>query len=264
MSVVYSPANRDYHSAYQPAYPSQRSDGESSLPRNLFIAVTVLGLASYVFSFGPVADGHGAAGWDVRFAALAALCAMFGLLAKQKPLFLPTAVLATMGLLDALSSVLSASDAGWALTLILVLNALQALAAVAALLLAPKAAPEPPVGPGYEAYVDYYNQAVRSYYGQQGQPVPAEQSQRDGYGQAYADARATSRVQRSQQPSQHGDYADLDYSDTRSTAPQQDSAGSAAGPTGGPTGLPSFGHARTSADHPQRAADQSARPSSPA
>jgi hypothetical protein len=258
--VVYSPGSRDYHSAYQPAYSSQRSDAESSLPRNLFIAVVVLGLASYVLSFGPVVDGHGAVGWDIRFAALAALCAMFGLLAKQKPLFLPTAVLATMGFLDALSSVLAASDRGWALTVIVVLNALQSAAAVAALLLTPKAAAKPADAAGYEAYVDYYNQAVRSYYGQQAQPAPPEQSQRAGYGQAYADAQATSRVQRSQRPSQHGDYADLDYSGSRTTAPQHDSAGSAAGPTG----LPSFGQAHTSADQPQPEPDQSARPSSPA
>jgi Family of unknown function (DUF5336) len=257
--VVYSPGNRDYHSAYQPAYSSQRSDVESSLPRNLFIAVVVLGLAAYVFSFGPVADGPAAVGWDVRFAALAALCAMFGLLAKQNPLPLATAVLATMGFLDALSSVLAASDRGWALTVIVVLNALQSAAAVAALLLTPTAAKQAD-NAGYEAYVDYYNQAVRSYYGQQAQSAPPEQSQRAGYGQAYADAQATSRVQRSQRPSQHGDYADLDYSGTRTTAPQHDSAGSAAGPTG----LPSFGQAHTSADQPQREADQSARPSSPA
>jgi hypothetical protein len=76
---VYSPGNRDYHSAYQPAYPSQRSDAESSLPRNLFTAVAVLGLVTYVFSFGPVAGDEAAIGWDVRFAVLAALCAMFGL-----------------------------------------------------------------------------------------------------------------------------------------------------------------------------------------
>jgi hypothetical protein len=257
--VVYSPGNRDYHSAYQPAYPSQRPDAESALPRNLFIAVAVLGLASYVFSFGPVADDRAAIGWDVRFAALAALCAMLGLLAKQNPLPLATAVLATMGFLDALSSVLAATDRVWALTVIAVLNALQAAAAVAALLLAPKAAPNPADAAGYEAYVDYYNQAVRSYYGQQGQPVPAEQSQRAGYGQAYADARAAARGQRNQRPSQHGDYADLDYSDTRTTAPQHDSAESA-----GQSGLPSFRQARSRADEPLREAEQSTRPSSPA
>jgi hypothetical protein len=93
----------------------------------------------------------------------AALCAMFGLLAKLNPLPLATAVLATMGFLDALSSVLTATDRGWAMTVIMVINALQAAAAVAALLLGPKAEANTSAA-GYEAYVDYYNQAVRSYY----------------------------------------------------------------------------------------------------
>jgi hypothetical protein len=260
MNVVYSPGTRDYHPAYPPAYPGRRPDAESSLPRNLFIAVAVLGLATYVFSFGPVTDGRAAVGWDVRFAVLAALCAMFGLLAKQSPLPLAAAVLATMGFLDALSSVLAGTDRGWAMTVIVLLNALQAVAAAAALLLAPRPAAETPEAGGYQAYVDYYNQAVRNYYNQQGQPVPPEQSQRAGYGQAYADARATARAQRSQRPSQHGDYADLDYAGTRSAAPQHDPAGSAAGPTG----LPSFGHAPTPANQPLREADESRRPSSPA
>jgi hypothetical protein len=260
-NVVYSPGNRDYHSAYQPTYPVQRPDAESALPRNLFIAVAVLGLASYVFSFGPVADGPDAFGWDVRFATLAALCAMLGVLAKVNPLPLATAVLATMGFLEALSSVLADSGRGWALTVIVVLNALQAMAAVAALLLAPKAAAKAADTASYEAYVDYYNQAIRSYYGQQPQSAPPEQSQHAGYGQAYGDAQATSRVQRSQRPSQHGDYADLDYSGSHSAAAQHDPGASA---PGGPTGLPNFDQARTSADLPQREAEQSARPSSPA
>lgn len=258
--VVYPPANRDYHSAYQHGFPGQGSDAESPLPRNLFIAVAVLGLASYVFSFGPVTDGRGAVGWDVRFAALGALCAMFGLLARQKPLGLAVAVLATMGFLDALSNVLSATDRGWALTVIVALNALQSAAAVAALLFAPKSPPTPADTAGYEAYVDYYNQAVRTYYSQQAQPAPQEQMQRAGYGQAYADGRASSRAQRAQRPSQQGDYGDLDYSGSRTTAPLHDPATSAAGPTG----LPSFGPAATRADQPLPEADESTRPSSPA
>jgi uncharacterized protein DUF5336 len=259
---VYSPGNRDYSSAYQPAYASQRSGSESPLSRNLFIAVAVLGLVAYVFSFGPVTGGHAAIGWDVRFAVLAALCAMFGLLAKQNSLTLATAVLATMGFLDALSSVLTTTGHGWAMTVIVVLNALQALVAVGALLLAPKAAPAPGDAAGYEAYVDYYNQAVRSYYGQQAQSTAPDQSQRAGYGQGYAEARGTARVQRTQRPSQHGDYADLDYSGTRTTAPQPDVAASDAGPTG----LPSFGQARARSDQPMREAEaeESTRPSAPA
>jgi hypothetical protein len=254
---VYSPGNSGYHSVYQPVSSGPRPDDENPLPRNLFIAVAVLGLASYVFSFGPVVDGPEAFGWDVRFAALAALCAMLGVLAKQNPLPLATAVLATMGFLEALSNVLAGGDPGWALTVIVVLNALQAVAAVAALLLAPKGATKAADTGGYEAYVDYYNQAVRSYYGQQQPPAAA---QRAGYGQAYGDARASAPAQRSQRPSQHGDYADLDYSGTRTTAPQQDPVGSA----NSPTGLPSFGHASSRADEQLREADDAPRPSSSA
>jgi len=259
MSVVYSPGTRDYHSPYQPAYPSQRRDAESPLPRNLFVAVAVLGLASYVFTFGPLANGPEPLGWDVRFAALAALCAMLGLLAKQQPLSLAIAVLATMGFLDALSNVLAGADRGWPLTVIVVLNALQSAAAVAALLLAPKAAKQSDTG-GYDAYVDYYNQAVRSYYSQQSRPPPQEQTQRAGYGQAYGDARASARAQRTQRPSQQGDYADLDYGDSRPTAPLHETAAAAPGPTG----LPSFGQASAHADQPLREADESAQPSSSA
>jgi hypothetical protein len=258
MNVVYSPGTRDYHSLYQPAYPSQRPDAESSLPRNLFIAVAVLGLATYVFSFGPVADGPETIGWDIRFAALAALCALLGLLAKQNPLPLAIAVLATMGFLDALSSVLAGTDRGWPLTVIVVLNALQAMAAVAALLLAPKDAATAADTAGYEAYVDYCNQAVHNYYSQQSQPAPPEQTQGAGYGQAYADARASSRAQRTQRPSQQGDYADLDYSGSRTTAPLHDTAEAAPGPTG----LPSFGQASARADQPLRETDESAPSSS--
>jgi hypothetical protein len=260
MLVVYSPGNRDYRSAYQPDFSRQRADAESSLPRNLFIAVAVLGLASYGFSFGPVISDSGGVGWAVRFAVLAALSAAFGLLRKQKPLPVATAVLAAMGFLDALSGALMVTDRGWALIVIVVLNGLQALAAAGALLVGPKAAPEPGDAAGYEAYVDYYNQAVRSYYDQQAQSVPPEQSQRAGYGQAYADGQATQRVQRTQRASQQGDYADLDYAGTRPPAQQHDPVGSATGPTG----LPSFGQARTRADQQFREAGESDRPSSPA
>ena len=52
----------------------------------LFIAVAVLGLATYGLSFGPVVDGGDGTGWNVRFAALAALCAAFGLLPSRVPI----------------------------------------------------------------------------------------------------------------------------------------------------------------------------------
>lgn len=240
--VVYSQGNRD----------------ENRLPRSLFIAVAVLGLATYAISFGPVGDGVAAMGWFVRFAALAALCAGFGLLANQSPHSLVIAALATTGFLDALSTVLSATDTGWALILILVLNALQAIAALAALLLSPRAAADNGTA-GYEAYVDYYNQAVRNYYSQQAQPTSPERAQRAGYGQARADAQAAQRAQRAQRPSQQGDYADLDYSSPRTTAPEHGSDSSAAA---GPIGIPSFGQANAQADQPHQEAERSTWPSS--
>jgi hypothetical protein len=217
----------------------------------------VLGLATYGVSFGPVADGLGATGWFVRFAALAALFAGFGLLSNQSPHSLVITVLAAMGLLDALSSVLSVADPGWALILILVLNALQAIAALAALLLGPKAPPDT-ASTGYEAYVDYYNQAVRNYYSQQAGSTSPERAQRAAYGQAHGDAQAAQR-HRTQRPSQQGDYADLDYSTPHTTAPEHDAEGSAAA---GPTGIPSFGQANARAGQPQRETDQTAWPSS--
>lgn len=255
--VVHPPGNRDYHYAYQSAAfgPSGHSDAENQLPRILFIVVTVLGLATYGVSFGPAMTESAATGWNVRFAALAALCAALGLLPRQKPLPLVTAALAAMGFLDGLSSLVIGE--GWALTVIVVLNALQAAAAVVALLIAPKAVTDSS-GAGYEAYVDYYNQALRNYYNQQARSSP-EQSQR-GYGQAYADAQTA--PQRTQRPSQYGDYADLDYTGARApTAPEHQSGGPV---PGRPAGLPSFGQAPTAADQPLRDTEQSAPPSSPA
>ncbi|HJT93680.1 MAG TPA: DUF5336 domain-containing protein [Mycobacterium sp.] len=255
--VVHPPGNRDYHYAYQSAAvgPSGQPDTENRLPRILFIVIAVLGLATYGVSFGPVINGSGATGWNVRFAALAALCAALGLLPRQKPLPLVTAVLAAMGFLDGLSSVVTGE--GWALTVIVVLNALQAAAAVTALLVAPKPVTDRSSA-GYEAYVDYYNQAVRNYYSQQARSSP-EQSQ-SGYGQAYADPQTA--PQRAQRPSQYGDYADLDYTGTRApTAPEHQPGNTVSGRS---AGLPSFGQAPTAAYQPHRDPEQSAPPSSPA
>jgi hypothetical protein len=244
--VVYSPGNRD-----------DGTDTESRLPRALLIVVAVLGFAAYCVSFGPVGDVE-TLGWYVRFAALAGLVAAFGLLPKGTPLPVMMAALAAMGFLDALSSVIAASDRGWGLTLIVVLNALQATAAVVALLVGPRATNS--TAAGYEAYVDYYNQAVQNYYNQHAQSSAPEQSQRSGDGQAYADAQAPPQTQRAQRPSQYVDYGELDYTGSRgSTAPGRDSGRSVDERT---AGLPSFGQANASADEPRGRTEQSVWPSS--
>lgn len=195
--MIYSPGNNSV----------QQPDAKHQLLRNLYLAVVILGLATYGFSFGPETDGGGAIGWHVRFAALAALSAAFGLMTKRPPHALVTAVPATMGLLDALSRIVTA-EAGWVLTMIVVLNGAQTAVAVAAMVLTPKVeAGEAAVG--YEAaYADYYNQAVQHYYRQQ--LAAPESAPRGGYGQAQQTAQAPATTEyNAQRPAQYADYTDL-------------------------------------------------------
>lgn len=226
----------------------------NSPSRNLSIAVVVLGLAGYCVSFGPAADGGGN-DWHVRFAVLAGLAAAIGLLPKQAAIPWLTAILAAAGFLDALSNVLTSS--GWVLTTIVVLNGLQTVAAVAALWLAPET-PTAAAAGGYEAYLDYYNQAVQQYY-QQGAVAQPDASQRSGYGQAYAQgytqsqSQAQSRAQSQATPQapQYGDYADLlspqqDYGRTAATAPAQ--PGGSVAPPGRAGAGPATNRAAESAD----------------
>ncbi|MFV8048807.1 DUF5336 domain-containing protein [Mycobacterium sp. 48b] len=218
----------------------------NSPSRNLSIAVLVLGLAGYCVSFGPAADGGGN-DWHVRFAVLAGLTAAIGLLPKQTALPRLTAILAAAGFLDALSTVLTSSS-GWVLITIAVLNGLQVLAAAAALWLAPEAPAAATAAGGYEAYLDYYNQAVQQYYAQGGVAHP-DAAQRSGYGQAYA--QAYGQAQATQQAPQYGDYADLlspqqDYGRTATPAPTQH--GGAVAPPGRAGAGPAVNRAAESAD----------------
>ncbi|CRZ17730.1 DUF5336 domain-containing protein [Mycolicibacterium neworleansense] len=240
---------------------------DNSLHRNLSIAVVVLGLAGYCVSFGPTAAGGGN-DWHVRFAVLAALVAAIGLFPKQTARPWLPALLAAAGFLDALSSVLTTSS-GWVLTTIAVLTGLQAVAAGVALWLAPETPAAAGAAGGYEAYLDYYNQAVQQYYQQTAAAQP-DSPQRSAYGQAYAQAYGQSQAQApatgagaaraTQQAPQYGDYADL-------LSPQQDygrSATAAPAQTGGaltPPGRAGAGPAQAPAPHVR--ADESARPGEP-
>ena len=268
--MVYSPGNRDYRTPYPTG--SGGSDVETPLPRGLLIAVAVLGLAIYALSFGPVVNGAGATGWYVRFATLAGLCAAFSLLNNHRPSPMVTAIVATMGFLDGMSSILmpdsfaaalglgGLAEPGWAFTVIVVLNALQATAAIAAMLLWPKAVPDNSATAGYEAYVEYYNQAVRNYY-QQAQPAPQQPVQRSGYGQASAEAHAAPQTQREQRASQYGDYAEF-----VSPHGEQGRSDTAASPPVGPVppgGVPNVASTQPPAARHEKEADQSAWPPSP-
>lgn len=238
------------------------------LHRNLSILVVVLGLAGYGVSFGPAAAGGGN-DWHVRFAVLAALTAAIGLLPNQTGRPWLSALLAAAGFLDALSSVVTAGS-GWVLTTIVILNGLQVAAAAAVLWLAPQPAATTATG-GYEAYLDYYNQAVQQYY-QQSAVAQPDSAQRSAYGQAYGQAYAQSYAQApatgtgaaraTQQAAQYGDYADLlspqqDYGRTNAAAPAQPE-GSVA-----PPGRAGAGPAQSPAAHVPYRADESARPGQP-
>ncbi|MCA4722496.1 DUF5336 domain-containing protein [Mycolicibacterium fortuitum] len=197
---------------------------DNPLHRNLSILVVVLGLAGYCVSFGPAAAGGGG-DWHVRFAVLAGLSAAIGLLPKQADRPWLTALLAGTGFLDALSSAVT-SGSGWVLTTIVVLNGFQAAAAATSMWLAPEPAAAAATG-GYEAYLDYYNQAVQQYY-QQSAAAQADSAQRSGYGQAYAQTQAQPYAQpkATQQAPQYGDYADLltpqqDYGRATAAAPDE-------------------------------------------
>jgi hypothetical protein len=245
--------------AYSNATHARRGEPDGRLRNSLLAAVVILGLAVYCISFGPKGEGTEAIGWNVRFAALAALCAAVSALPRQTPLSVPTAVLAGMGFLEGLSGVIANENPGWALTAIVVLNALQAAAAVVTVLLGGRPAGGD-IPAGYEAYVDYYNQAVHDYYSQQGRQ-PAPQSHFEGYGEGYADADAAPRVQRPQRASQHADYSDLEYGrPRRPTEQEQDSASQAPGRT---AGLPSFGQAPTYAEPVRGDRGDAASPHSP-
>lgn len=241
------------------------------LHRNLSIAVVVLGLAAYCVSFGPVADGGGN-DWHVRFAVLAALVSAIGLLPKQAAGAWVPAVLAAAGFLDAVSNVLGSSSdtSGWVLTTITVLTGLQAVAAAVAWWRAPEAPAAATAAGGYEAYLDYYNQAVQQYYQHTAVAQP-DSSQRSGYAQAYAQAYGQSQAQApatgaaarvTQQAPQYGDYADLlspqhDYGQTAAAAPTQ-SGGAVA-----PPGRAGAGTAQSPVPHVPQRADESARPGQP-
>ncbi|ODQ91819.1 hypothetical protein BHQ18_02860 [Mycolicibacterium flavescens] len=216
----------------------------------MLVIVAVLGLFAYGVGF---ADPGEAALWSVRFAAAAALMAVFGLLSSVGRLAVAVAVLAGLGFLDGLWSVLGGDDPGWVAVVLVALGALQTVAATAALLVG-DAGDEQAAPAGYEAYVDYYNKAVRSYYDQHAQ-AGTEQMPRSGYGQGHGAAQASTDAQ-------YAGYAD--YADLGRAAPTVSDSQSAGPAAARPSGLPSVGQAPASADRYRPESGQSAPPSSPA
>lgn len=239
--MSYPSANQGYYGAAYGNPPD--TDAVSSLPRNMTLAVVVLGLMSYGVSFGPMPEGQ-VVGWSVRFAVLATLLAGFGLLRGQKPHHKVVAVLAVAGFLEAFAMLLGGPGSGWVLTVIVVVNGIQSVAAIIGLL---RADTEEPDSTAYEAYSEYWAQMAR-YYGQY--PAAGEsredlhrggQGQAEGQGVGQAAAPAVARAPRPAADQSAG-YADLvgnqDPERTAIIDPVPAQTGSA-----GQSGLPSYGQA---------------------
>ena len=218
---------------------AEPESGSKLSSRHLAMAVVLLGLGSYLVSFGPMLGVSGI-DWDVRFAVLAGLLAAFGLLPRQTPVPKVFAALAAIGFLDALSRVIVVPDgveAGWALWVLVVLNGLQAGAAIFALLNQPSATEEQQAW--YAAYAEQYAQAAAQYYGQYAPQAEPEA----GYESATASAQQVAHVQapeprRAAAPQEAG-YAEF-VGNTAGAPPAAHTAGTHPGHPS--TGLPNVGH----------------------
>ncbi|QLL06021.1 DUF5336 domain-containing protein [Mycobacterium vicinigordonae] len=206
--------------------------------RRLTLAVAVLGLASYLVSFGPML-AVGGIDWDVRFAVLAGLLAVFGLLPRQTPASKVIAALAAIGFLDALSRAIVVPDGvepGWAMWVVVVLNALQTVIAVAALLNQPAEAD--PQQAWYAAYAEQYAQAAAQYYGQYQQEQHAETRYESGTAHAQQTQQVSASEPGRAAAFQSASYAEFigDQAPASAPAPGAQTAAPAAG-------VPSAGHA---------------------
>ena len=158
------------YSWYTPA-ADNFTEATSRIGRSLWGIVAILGAATFGVSVGsPLGTG-----FLVRMAVLAAVIAAVGLLPRQPGRGWIVVAFAVTGLLDALTTWISASNSDWVLPVIVVLNALQSLAAVGALLSETGTIRSPSVGAqtysayadfvaAYQCYVAQYQQAPMHYY----------------------------------------------------------------------------------------------------
>lgn len=207
------------------------------------LAVVLLGLCSYLVSFGPMLNGFGI-DWDVRFAVLAGLLAAFGLLPRQAShsgqATKIVAALAAIGFLDALSRVVVLPEGvqpGWAMWVVVMLNALQTGAAVGALLTQPTASDEQQEW--YAAYAEQYAQAAAQYYSQYPQDDQTDAVDESGSAQAQQVQQVSAPEPRRAAAPQEASYAEF-IGDHASTPSSQvsDTHGEQSS-----EGLPNFGQA---------------------
>lgn len=191
--MTYQPPNPGYPAPQPPAGygapaapPVTRADGPSKLPAYLTAAVAVLGLLTYLFSFGPMFSintgmgpfggaeltASGMGNWTIA-ALISGLLAAVGLIAKKTytPIVAVTAVLAVLLVVGQVLNRPSTISIGWALWIVLLLTLVQAAAAVAALLFDSGVITAPAPRPRYDQYGPY-GTPPGGYYGQPGVQAP--------------------------------------------------------------------------------------------
>ena len=233
----FSVPTQQFGKAEQPQAPAQAA-GPSKLPFYLLAAVAVLGLATYLLSFGPMfkisdtdfpqlgsASGTSLGlGLAVVASLLAGLLAGASLLPKQKVAIGVVAAVSVLGFLLVIAEIINKPDGvsiGWALYAVIVLTFLQAAVAIGALLLDAGIISAPAPRPKYEQQQYGQYGGPGQYYGQQPHQLGAPQQHRPGY------------------PSQYGGYQGGSSSGGYS-------GGQQSGPPTPPTGFPTYGQPQAS------------------
>jgi Family of unknown function (DUF5336) len=195
--MTYSPGSPGYPPAQSPggygasSTPSftKSDDGESNLKVYLAIGVLVLGLASYLLSYGPMITRilpngdelvESGSTLPIDLGLLAALLAGVSVLPKAKNYAAVVAAVAALGALLLVEDTIGASGRGWALWFALGCGVVQAVLAVTALLLDAGVITPPAPRPKYDQYYGQYG----GYYGQQS-PYQQQSPQQSGYGAQY-------------------------------------------------------------------------------
>jgi hypothetical protein len=195
--MTYSPGSPGYPPAQSPggygasSTPSftKSDDGESNLKVYLTIGVLVLGLATYLLSYGPMITRilpngdeliESGSTLPIDLGLLAALLAGVSVLPKAKNYAAVVAAVAVLGALLLVEDTIGASGRGWALWFALGCGVVQAVLAVTALLLDAGVITPPAPRPKYDQYYGQYG----GYYGQQS-PYQQQSPQQSGYGAQY-------------------------------------------------------------------------------
>ena len=167
--MTYPPGSPGYPPAQSPggygasSTPSftKSDDGESNLKVYLAIGVLVLGLASYLLSYGPMITRilpngdelvESGSTLPIDLGLLAALLAGVSVLPKAKNYAAVVAAVAVLGALLLVEDTIGASGRGWALWFALGCGVVQAVLAVTALLLDAGVITPPAPRPKYDQY----------------------------------------------------------------------------------------------------------------